>query len=208
MTLSKFYKGMGYVYFFKGFLVSKVIEIRVHGRGGQGAKTAGQLIAEAALDKGKYVQTFPEYGPERKGAPMKTYVRISNEPIKTCAPVTKPNIVIVIDPTLIGYVDVTSGIDKDGTLIVNSNKDPEHIREETGFKGQINTVDATGISIKHLGIDIPNTPMLGALIKITRIIEIEVLITKVKQMFLAKIGEEKTNANISAIKEAYEKVKE
>lgn len=187
--------------------MNHIVEIRIHGRGGQGAKTAGQLIAESALDKGKYVQTFPEYGPERKGAPMKTYVRISDNPIKTCAPVTEPDIVIVIDPTIIGHVDVTSGIDKDGFLIVNSKKDPGEIRKETGFRGRVNTVDATGISIKHLKTDIPNTPMLGALIKTCNVIELEALISRVKEMFIAKIGEERTNANISAIREACERVK-
>lgn len=184
-----------------------ILEIVIHGRGGQGAKTAGQLLVEAANDKGKHIQAFPEYGPERSGAPMKTYVRISDKPIKSYAPVTTPDIVIVIDSTLIGQIDVTSGVEENGILIVNSDNDAKRIKEQTGFKGKAYTVDATDISIKHLGRNLPNMPTLGALIKITGVVELDSLINKVRKTFLDKIGEEKTNANIAAINDAYEGVK-
>jgi pyruvate ferredoxin oxidoreductase gamma subunit len=181
----------------------EMTEIRIHGRGGQGAKSASQLIVEAAMDQGKEIQAFPEYGPERSGAPMVTYSRISDSPIKTYEPVTRPDVVIVIDPTLMGQVDVTAGMGKDGMLLVNTTKGPDEIRKETGFRGRIFTADATGISIRLLGRNLPNTPMLGVLIRAAGVISMESLTKKVKDMFLDKIGAEKTNANIKAIKEAY-----
>jgi len=183
----------------------QIIEIRIHGRGGQGAKSASQLIVEAAMEQDKQIQAFPEYGPERTGAPMVTYARISDSPITTYEPVLRPDIVMVIDPTLIEQVDVTKGMTEKSILIVNSNKSPADIQKETGFRGKTYTIDATGVSIHHLGRNVPNTPMLGALIKVTGVIEMKYLIKKVEGMFLHKIGEEKTQANIDAIKESYEK---
>jgi pyruvate ferredoxin oxidoreductase gamma subunit len=184
-----------------------MIEIRIHGRGGQGAKSAAQLVVEAALDQGKQVQAFPEYGPERTGAPMKTYARISDKPIATYEPVLEPDIVLVIDPTLIGQVDVCSGMTAKGILIVNTAESPADIKKKTGLRGKVYTVDATGISIKLLGRNIPNTPMLGAMIKVAGVIDMKYLARKVEGMFLRKIGAEKTQANIDAIKKAYEEVK-
>jgi pyruvate ferredoxin oxidoreductase gamma subunit len=186
---------------------NNITEIRIHGRGGQGAKSASQLIVEAAMEQGKQVQAFPEYGPERSGAPMVTYARISDYAITTHEPVLRPDIVMVIDPTLIEQVDVTKGMKEKSILIVNSNKSPDEIRKETGFHGKVYTVDATGISIHHLGRNLPNTSMIGALIKITGVVKMQNLINKVEDMFLRKIGKEKTQANIDAIKEAHEKVK-
>ncbi|MBN2330458.1 MAG: 2-oxoacid:acceptor oxidoreductase family protein [Candidatus Aenigmarchaeota archaeon] len=183
-----------------------IVEIRIHGRGGQGAKSASQLIVEAAMDQGKQVQAFPEYGPERSGAPMVTYARISDKRITTYEPVLRPDIVMVIDPTLLEQVDVTNGMTGKSILIVNTNKKAAEIRNEAGFAGKTYAVDATGISIRKIGRNLPNTPMLGALIKVTGVISLESLIEKVEKMFLHKIGKEKTQANIDAIKEAYEKV--
>jgi pyruvate ferredoxin oxidoreductase gamma subunit len=183
-----------------------IVEIRIHGRGGQGAKSASQLIVEAAMEHGKQVQAFPEYGPERSGAPMVTYARISEQKISTYEPVLRPDIVMVIDPTLIEQIDVTKGMKTKSILIVNSKKDAAEIRKETGFKGKTFTVDATGISISHIGKNLPNTPMLGALVKLTGVIDMKHLVKKVEDMFLKKIGSEKTQANIDSIKEAYEKV--
>jgi pyruvate ferredoxin oxidoreductase gamma subunit len=185
----------------------KITEIRIHGRGGQGAKTASQLIVEAAMDLGKQIQAFPEFGPERTGAPMVTYSRISDGPIKTYEPVTRPDIVIVIDPTLIDQVDVTAGMGKEGFLLVNTTRSPEEIRKQTGFRGKIFTADATGISIKLLGRNLPNTPMLGVLVRSTGVISMVSLVRKVEKMFLNKIGSEKTSANVQAIKEAYGQVR-
>lgn len=181
-----------------------ILEIRIHGRGGQGAKTASQFIAEAALDKGKHIQSFPEYGPERAGAPMKAYNRISDKPITTYAPVVNPDVVMVIDPTLIGAVDVVEGLTKNGILIVNTNETPDGIRKKAGFKGKIYCVDATKISIETVGRNLPNTPMLGALVKATGVIEIDAITDSIKKKFLKKLGEELTNKTIEGVKRAYD----
>lgn len=188
--------------------MKSIFEIRWHGRGGQGAKTAAQFLAEAALDAGKFIQAFPEYGPERAGAPMRAYTRISDLPINIHSGVTNPDIVVVIDPTLIETVDVTEGLHKDGALIVNTDKSPEEIRKKLNFKsGRVATCDGTRISLETLGIPMPNTPMMGALLKLAPLVSIEKLEEQVKGKFLKKIGPEKTEANIKAIKRAYEEVK-
>jgi len=185
-----------------------MIEIRWHGRGGQGAKTAAQFLAEAALELGKNIQAFPEYGPERAGAPIRSYTRIDDTPINIHSPVTNPQAVVVIDPTLLESIDVTEGLKEDGALLVNSIEDPKVIRDKLKFnKGKVATVDATKISLDTLGIPMPNTPMLGAFLKVEPIVSMDALIEQVKHKFLKKIGEEKTNANIEGIKRAYEEVK-
>lgn len=185
-----------------------MIEICWHGRGGQGAKTASQFLGEAALDTGKYIQAFPEYGPERAGAPMRAFNRISEEPIYIHSPVTKPDIVVVIDPTLLGAVDVTEGLGENGVLLVNTDKSPQDIRKELNFKkGKVGTVDATKIALETLKIPMPNMPMLGALLKVNSVVSIEELSKRVKEKFLKKIGEEKTNANLEGIKRAYNELK-
>lgn len=181
-------------------------DIVIMGRGGQGAKTAAQFIAEAAMDKGKNIQSFPEYGPERTGAPMRSFARISDKPIKTYAPVVEPDIVIVIDPTLVSKT-VVEGLGKKGILLVNTNENSSAIKKKTGFQGRIYTVDATKIALDTVGKNLPNTPMLGALLKATNIIELNSLNDKVKEKFLNKIGEEKTQATIDAIKKAYDEVR-
>ncbi len=184
-----------------------LIEVRWHGRGGQGAKTAAQFLAEAALDAGKFIQAFPEYGPERAGAPIRTFTRISDKPINLHCGVANPGYVVVIDPTLVTST-IVKGLKEDGVLLVNSNESAARIREKTGFKkGKVAVVDATQISLDTLGIPMPNMPMLGALIKIAPLVELEALHTAVKDKFLKKIGEEKTNANIAGIKRAYQEVK-
>lgn len=184
-----------------------LIEVRWHGRGGQGAKTAAQFLAEAALDAGKYIQAFPEYGPERAGAPIKTYTRISAKPINLHCGVTSPEYVVVIDPTLTSPA-VAEGLTDQGLLLVNTNESVDSVRKKTGFtKGKVATVDATQISLDTLGRPMPNMPMLGALVKIAPLVELDALYGKIKAKFLKKIGEEKTNANIAGIKRAYEEVK-
>jgi pyruvate ferredoxin oxidoreductase gamma subunit len=184
-----------------------MFEIVIHGRGGQGAKTASQLIVEAAMDGGKYIQAFPEYGPERTGAPMRTFARISDEPIKTYQPITDPDAVLVIDPTLLDVVNVTAGLSQKSILIVNTPKTPAEVKKKTGFTGKVYTVDATAISMKYLGLNMPNTPILGALIKAKEIVKLEALLAKVEKMFLKKIGPEKTKANVDCIKSAYQEAK-
>jgi len=185
-----------------------MVEVAWHGRGGQGAKTASQFLGEAALDIGKYIQAFPEYGPERAGAPMKAYTRISDEPIYVHSSVTNPDVVIVIDPTLLGTVNVTDGLEDDGVLLVNTDKSPADIRKETGFKyGKVGTVDATKIALETLKIPMPNMPMLGAFLKVNNIVSIDEVSDKVRAKFIKKLGEEKTKANIEGIKRAYTELK-
>lgn len=187
--------------------MKELFEIRIHGRGGQGAKTASQFIAEAALGEGKHIQAFPEYGPERAGAPMKAYTRISDKHITTYAPVVNPDVVMVIDPTLVRSIDVTDGLGKDGILIVNTPKKAGEIRKEVGFKGKVYTVDATKIAIDTVGRNLPNTPMLGAFVKLTKVIPLDAIKDSVNKKFLKKLGEEKTKATIKGVDLAYEAVK-
>ena len=182
-------------------------EIRIHGRGGQGAKTASQFIVEAALDQGKYIKAFPQYGPERRGAPIIAYARISDKPIHTYAPITKPDIVIVIDDTLIDFVDVTEGLTTKGILIVNTDLSSDKIKQKTKFEGKIHEIDATKISIKLSGKNLPNIPMLGALVKITNIVSLNSLKNKINEKFLKKIGEEKTELTIKSLINGYKAVK-
>ena len=185
-----------------------MVEVCWHGRGGQGAKTASQFLGEAALDIGKYIQAFPEYGPERAGAPMKAYTRISDEPIYVHSSVKNPDVVIIIDPTLLGVVDVIEGLKDDGILLVNTDKSPADIRKETGFKhGKVGTVDATKIALETLKIPMPNMPMLGAFLKVNSIVSIDEVSDIVKAKFIKKLGEEKTKANIEGIKRAYSELK-
>jgi pyruvate ferredoxin oxidoreductase gamma subunit len=180
-----------------------VFEIRIHGRGGQGGKTAAQFIAETALAQGKEIQAFPEYGPERTGAPVNAYVRIADEKIRIYHSVKHPNAVLVIDPTLMNLIDVTQGMQDGSILIVNSSKSPEDIRKLTGFKGKIYTVDATKISIEATGINKPNIPIIGALIKATEVIPKAGLEDVIKGKFLKKLGEEKTAATVAQVDRAY-----
>ena len=185
-----------------------MLEIRWHGRGGQGAKTASQFLAEAALELGKFIQAFPEYGPERAGAPIRTFTRISGRKISVHSPITNPDIVVVIDPTLLVSVNAAEGLNDCGILIVNTPEGPEAIREKSGYKkGKVVTCDATKISLDELGISMPNTPMLGALLKADPVVPIETLENKVRDKFIKKIGEQKTAANIKAIRRAFREAK-
>jgi len=144
-----------------------MIEIRFHGRGGQGAKTAAVMLAEAFLSLGKHVQAFPEFGPERRGAPVKSFVRASDTPITTHEPVTQPNFVVVIDESLMDLPEITEGLSEDKTLIINSRKNPDFFRKI--FSGKIYTIDATKIAVDVLGKNVANTVMLGALAAVANI---------------------------------------
>jgi len=183
-----------------------ILEIIIHGRGGQGAKTASQFIAEAALEKGKHIQSFPEYGPERAGAPMIAYNRISDKHISTYAPVVNPDVVMVIDPTLVGSVKVAEGLTDKGILIVNTSESAADIKKKTNFNGKIYCVDATKISIDTVGKNQPNTPILGALIKATSIISIDAIKESIKKKFLKKLGEDLTNKTIEGVQRAYDAI--
>jgi pyruvate ferredoxin oxidoreductase gamma subunit len=187
--------------------MKEIFEVRIHGRGGQGAKTASQFIVEAALEKGKHIQSFPEYGPERAGAPMKAFARISDKNISTYAPVINPNVVIVIDPTLLDSVDVTEGMTEESILLVNTPLSSEEICKKLGFSGKCMTVDATKIAIDSVGRNLPNTPMIGALIKATGCIELKDIEDSIKHKFLKKLGEEKTQATIDAVRKAHDDLK-
>ena len=186
-------------------------EIRWHGRGGQGAKTAALLLADAALASGKYIQAFPEYGPERMGAPVASFNRISSEAIRLHSGVINPDVVIVLDPTLMDSVDVTEGMPSSGVLLVNSEKSPSDIKSLFNIAAGIKvcTVDASKISTETIGRDIPNTPMLGALIKATGVLDFKAMIddTKKKLEKKFKTKPEVVAGNLKAIERAYNEVK-
>ncbi|MCM8820352.1 MAG: 2-oxoacid:acceptor oxidoreductase family protein [Candidatus Omnitrophica bacterium] len=188
----------------------KVFEIRWHGRGGQGAKTAALLFGDAALSTGKYIQAFPEYGPERMGAPVQSFNRISSQPIRDHSNIENPDVVVVLDVTLVGQVDVTKGLDPEkGVLIVNTPLEAEEIKEKLGYKGRVCTVDASRIAVETIGKDIPNTPMIGALTRVTGILNIDELIEDTKKKLEKKFRNrsEIVEGNIKAIKRAYDEVK-
>ena len=186
----------------------KLTEIRWHARGGQGAVTAAKLLAETALSQGRYFQAFPEYGPERMGAPIQAFTRISSEPIHIRSSIANPEIVVVLDPTLLKAVDVTSGMHTDGILIVNTDDEPKAIRKAMGLKGRtIFTVNATRIAQETIGRPIPNTPMMGALVKATDMMPIENLTDYVRKSFGKKFSEEIIEGNVRAVERAYAEVK-
>ena len=199
-----------------------VFEIRIHGRGGQGAKSAAEFLTGPPLEAGLYIQSFPEYGPERGGAPVKAYTRISLNKINIHSSITNPDLVAVIDPTLMESIPVTEGMDKNSILIVNTPDTPKQVKKDTNFKGRVYTVDATAIAIKHLGKNIPNTPMLGAIIKAMEGLKqlrsndpkkdflknSPDQITKfIRHKFERKIGKDATEKNIEAVRQSYMEVK-
>lgn len=191
--------------------MKELTEIRWHGRGGQGAKTAALLFADAALAQGKYVQAFPEYGPERMGAPVAAFDRVSAKPILLHSGVTSPDIVVVLDPTLIDTVDVTEGIPQNGTIIINTEKIPADIRKDLNIGASIKvyTIDASTISKETIGREIPNTPMLGALIKATGILDFNAMVDDTRKKLEKKFKSkpEVIEGNIKAIERAYKEVK-
>lgn len=169
--------------------MKKIVEIRWHGRGGQGAKTAALLLADAAFNTGKYVQGFPEYGPERMGAPITAYNRISDERCTIHSNIYEPDFVVVVDSTLLAAVDVTKGLKEDGAIVVNSSKAPDELREKlNGYKGRVYTIDAGRIAEETLGRNIPNTPMLGAIVKVSGIVEEEMFIRDMQGSFEHKFA--------------------
>lgn len=191
-------------------MMKNMKEIRWHGRGGQGAKTAALLLGEAAVNAGKYVQAFPEYGPERMGAPVAAYDRIADEEILIHSPIINPDAVVVLDETLIDTIDVTKGLsDKDGVLIVNTPFTKEDVQKKLAWKGKVIVLDANKIALDTIGKPIPNTPMLGALVAATNIMDINNLITDTKYKLEKKFRTkpEIIEGNLQAIKRAYEEVK-
>ena len=180
-------------------ITNQLIEIRWHGRGGQGAVTSAELLAQAAINEGKYAQAFPSFGPERRGAPVLAFVRISNEPIRIRAEITEPDVVVVLDPSLLRMINVASGLKNEGTLVVNTRKSAEEIRAEFGIKWRLATIDATKIAQELLGVPITNTTMIGALIKATDVVDLESLVAPVNKRFRRL-----ADRNINAMKRAYE----
>jgi pyruvate ferredoxin oxidoreductase gamma subunit len=189
----------------------QMLEIRWHGRGGQGAVTASKVLAASAMAEGKQIQAFPEYGSERQGAPIKAFTRISDHAITVHDQVTNPEVVVVLDPSLIGLVDVTEGLANDGILVINTDEDIPHIREKLKLQGRkVFAVDATSISIKHLGKAIPNTPMIGALVRAIRDLmplNIDHIAADFAKKFEGKFHPDIVKGNVNALREAYGAVK-
>lgn len=183
-------------------------EVRWVGRGGQGAVTAAKMLAESAMSEGKFIQAFPEFGPERMGAPVKSFTRISSEPITIHCQVSNPDISVLLDSTLLGVVDITEGVGKNGIIIVNTKDSPKGLRRKMNLEGRkLYTVDATGISIKALGRNIPNMPMVGAVIKVSGVTKLESAIRNFQQEFSSKFKEEIVRANIEAMRIAHDETK-
>ena len=191
--------------------MNNMVEIRWHGRGGQGAKTASLLLADAAFNTGKYIQGFPEYGPERMGAPITAYNRISDTPIRIHSNIYEPDYVVVVDDTLLESVDVTAGLKEDGAIVINTTKDGEELKKLLkGYKGKVYTIDARKVSMETLGKYFPNTPMLAAIIKVSKIMNEEDFIKDMEGSFKHKFAKkpEVIEGNMKALQMALNEVKE
>ncbi len=190
--------------------MDNMIEIRWHGRGGQGAKTASLLLADAAFNTGKYIQGFPEYGPERMGAPITAYNRISKTPITIHSNIYEPDYVVVVDDTLLESVDVTSGLKKTGAIVINTTKSDEYLKKALkGYSGEVYTIDARKISEEALGRYFPNTPMLAAIVKVSKIMTDDELLEDMKGSFKHKFAKkpEVIDGNMKALEMALKEVK-
>jgi pyruvate ferredoxin oxidoreductase gamma subunit len=189
---------------------NEAVEIRWHGRGGQGAKTACLLLADVAFSSGKHVQGFPEYGPERMGAPITAYNRITDTHCNVHSNIYYPDYVVVVDETLLNSVDVAKGLKEDGALIINSKKTPDEIRPAlAGYGGKVCVIDAEAISMETLGRYYPNTPMLAAAVKVSGVIEEEQFIKDMEESFRHKFSHkpELVSGNMEALKKSMEEVK-
>lgn len=190
--------------------MNEIVEIRWHGRGGQGAKTAALLLADVAFKTGKCVQGFPEYGPERMGAPITAYNRISSKEIRVHSNIYDPDYVVVVDEGLLDVVNVTDGLNPDGAIIVNTSKSPYVIKEKLGsYTGQIYTIDARKVSKACLGKYFPNTPMLAAIVKVSKVMDWDTFMNEMEASFQHKFSSkpEVIEGNLNALKMAYEEVK-
>ena len=190
--------------------MSNMIEIRWHGRGGQGAKTASLLLADAAFNTGKYIQGFPEYGPERMGAPITAYHRISDSEIRIHSNIYEPDYVVVVDDTLLESVDVTSGLKETGAIVINTVKTAEELKPLlNGYSGKVYTIDARKVSEEALGKYFPNTPMLAAIVKVSGIMSDQEFVADMKESFKHKFAKkpEVIDGNMKAIDLALNEVK-
>lgn len=190
--------------------MAETLEVRWHGRGGQGTVTAAKVFADACLSGGRHVQAFPEYGPERSGAPLRAYNRISSKELRMHCPVINPNIVVVVDATLLDGIDVTDGAPDDAVFIINSSKDPKELREKLKAKPtqKVFTVDATKIAIESFGRPMPNSPMVGGLARVSGAVSLDVILEDVKKSFGKKFSQKVIDGNLEAVKRGYEEVKE
>lgn len=191
--------------------MNEIVEIRWHGRGGQGAKTAALLLADVAFKTGKYVQGFPEYGPERMGAPITAYNRISSNEIRVHSNIYEPDFVVVVDEGLLDVVNVTDGLNPNGGIVVNTRKTPAEISDKlNGYEGRVYTIDARKVSRACLGKYFPNTPMLAAIVKVSGVMEWETFLAEMQASFEHKFSSkpEVIEGNMNALKMAYEEVKE
>ncbi len=190
--------------------MSNLIEIRWHGRGGQGTKTASLLLADAAFNTGKFIQGFPEYGPERMGAPITAYNRISDEPITVHSNIYEPDYVVVVDDSLLDCVDVTAGLKQEGAIVINTTKGGEEIRSKLrGYAGNVYTIDARKVSMETLGKYFPNTPMLAAIVKVSGIMTDEAFLADMIGSFQHKFAKkpEVIEGNMKALEMALNEVK-
>ena len=185
--------------------MNNLIEIRWHGRGGQGAKTASLLLADAAFNTGKYIQGFPEYGPERMGAPITAYNRISDTPITIHSNIYDPDYVVVVDDTLLESVPVTDGLKESGAIVINTTKSEDYLKSVLkGYKGGIYTIDARKVSLETLGKYFPNTPMLAAIVKVSKVMSDEAFLEDMKGSFKHKFSKkpEVIEGNMKALEMA------
>jgi len=178
--------------------MAELLEVRWHGRGGMGAVTSAELVARAAISEGKYAQSFPSFGPERRGAPVLAFVRISDQFIRTRTVIREPDVVAVLDPGLLQTVDVTSGLKENGIIIVNSRKSPAELKSQFGYKWTVATVNATRIAAETIGLPITNTAMIGALLKVTEAVRADSVIEQLNERFGAR-----AKGNIEAMSRAY-----
>jgi len=183
----------------------KMVEIRWHARGGQGAKTAATLVAAVALEEGKFSQGFPDYGPEREGAPIRGYTRISDTPVQVHSAIYTPDIVVVLDASLLDSVEVSEGLKSDGIILINSASEPAVLRKKLGLQGgKVYTVDATQIAIEEIGRPIMNTAILGAFSKLSGQISLDAIERSIRHRFRGELGDR----NIRAAQRAYEAIRE
>jgi pyruvate ferredoxin oxidoreductase gamma subunit len=190
--------------------MNDIVEIRWHGRGGQGAKTAALLLADVAFKTGKYVQGFPEYGPERMGAPITAYNRISSNPIRVHSNIYDPDFVVVVDEGLLDVVNVSDGLKPNGAIVVNTSKSPDEIKAKLGdYSGDVHTIDARKVSVACLGKYFPNTPMLAAIVSVSKVMEKDTFLKEMEASFSHKFASkpEVIEGNMNALKMAFDEVK-
>jgi pyruvate ferredoxin oxidoreductase gamma subunit len=191
-------------------IMAEMVEIRWHGRGGQGTVTAAKVLADACLSGGRQVQAFPEYGPERAGAPLRAYNRVSEKTLRMHCPVLNPGVVAVVDATLLDAINVAEGAKDDAIFIINTAKDPKEVRAKLKVKAsqKVYTVDASKIAMDTIGRRMPNSSMLGAVSKATGIVGMDVLLHDVQNSFGKKFAQKIIDANLAAVKRGYEEVQQ